>query len=86
MRSLPDIAFEDLRSIALTRSGSFGDTRLVVHKPMGTVYALKSFSRAQLKKMGVDSIPMREKAAFTVVDKHPFITELFNTYKNSKKL
>ena len=35
--------------------------------------------------MGVEELPMREKAALTAIN-HPFVLKLFNTYKNSKKL
>jgi hypothetical protein len=53
---------------------------------MGSVFALKSFSRPQLKLFGAEALPMREKAALSVVGSHPFVVELVNTYKNPKKL
>jgi len=86
VREQPDVAFEELRSVATLRSGTFGDLRLVVHKPMGTVFALKSFSRPQLKRTGGELLPKREKAALSLVGAHPFCIKLVNTYKNPKKL
>ena len=41
--------------------------------------------RAVDQVMGVEELPMREKAALTAIN-HPFVLKLFNTYKNSKKL
>jgi len=86
VRDQPDVLFEDLRAVALLRSGTFSDVRMVVHKPLGTVFALKSYSRAQMKKFSAEQLPMRDKTSLTVVGSHPFIAGLVNTYKNAKKL
>lgn len=50
------------------------------------MYGLKSYSRPQLKLFKAEALPMREKAALSVVGSHPFISTLINTYKNPKKL
>ena len=87
VRQAPEVCFEELRTLATLceNKGEFSTVRMVVHKPSGTVYALKSFSRPACAVMGLEGLPMREKLAQTTVN-HPFVLKLVNTYKNAKKL
>lgn len=80
-----DIKFEDLREVAVIGSGSFGMVRMVTFKDTGEVFALKSMWRDQIKHLRAERNVMDEKLLLSIVQ-NPFVVQLYNTYKNSKKL
>lgn len=81
----PDIAFKDLRQIAMLGSGTFGRVSLVQDKNTKAVYALKVMQKAEIVAHKQQANVINEKKVMKVC-KHPFILRLQQTYKDSKKL
>mmetsp|Transcript_22269 Transcript_22269/g.44181 ORF Transcript_22269/g.44181 Transcript_22269/m.44181 type:complete len:750 (-) Transcript_22269:1338-3587(-) len=76
-----DVAFNDLKVMAVLGKGSFGTVQLVTDPSGQQTYALKQISKTQIVQTGQQSHIMNEKNAMVQLV-HPFLVRLFTTYKD----
>lgn len=81
----PDIKLDVLQEVAKLGSGSFGYVRMVLHEETQEVFALKSMLRSDIKEQRSEQSVLDEKDLMAEVA-NPFIVNLVNTYKSSKRL
>jgi len=81
----PDIQLDSLQEVARLGSGSFGYVRMVLHEESQEVFALKSMLRSDIKEQRSEQSVLDEKDLMAEVA-NPFIVNLVNTYKSSKRL
>ena len=75
-----DIAFEDLKTIAMLGAGTFGRVSLVQDKNKAdNVFALKCLHKSEVVAHKQQDNVMNEKNIMIMCN-HPFILRLFNTY------
>jgi len=81
----PDIQLDSLQEVARLGSGSFGYVRMVVLENTDEVFALKSMLRADIKEQRSEQSVLDEKELMAELT-NPFIVNLVNTYKSSRRL
>jgi len=84
-RKTTDIPFEQLEILGTLGKGSFGHVQLVKDKKSNATFALKGVSKSMIVETGQEGHIMSEKNVMAML-KHPFLINLFQTYKNQDQL
>ena len=71
--------------VSLPSAGTFGRVRLVMHRRTNRVFALKILQKAQVVALKQQGSILNERALLWRVD-HPFITKLYDTYRDRDRL
>ena len=80
-----NLKFNELITLAVLGSGTFGRVTLVQDKKSKAVYALKAMLKSEIVAHKQQSNVINEKNVM-ITSNHPFILRLFQTFKDSKKL
>jgi serine/threonine protein kinase/CRP-like cAMP-binding protein len=80
-----NLKFNDLTTLAVLGSGTFGRVTLVQDKKSKAVYALKAMLKSEIVAHKQQSNVLNEKNVM-ISSNHTFILRLFQTFKDSKKL
>eukprot|EP01039_Chlorochromonas_danica_P006161 gene6162-6789_t len=85
-KKLTNIPFTDLITLGVLGSGTFGRVTLVQDKKnKNNVYALKALLKSEIVANKQQTNILNEKNIM-ITSNHPFILQLYQTYKDSKKL
>lgn len=80
-----DIPFDQLEVLGTLGKGSFGHVQLVKNKTSEETYALKGVSKSMIVETGQQGHILSEKNVMVRL-KHPFLINLFQTYKDKDRL
>jgi serine/threonine protein kinase len=77
-----DITLDRLEHIAVLGEGAFGLVRLVRLRGTSEVFALKQMQKARIVSTGQQRNVLNEKAVLTRCRGHPYILQLYKTFKD----
>lgn len=80
-----NVKFNDLNTLAVLGSGTFGKVTLVQHKSTKHVYALKAMLKSEIVAHKQQTNVINEKNVMIQCN-HPFVLRLYTTFKDPKKL